>query len=454
MSIQTFQNSDFEKPDFRKNRIAEGGFAGVYRLHKVKGKHDENTLYAVKIPHETDFELFKDEIRAISQLNYKTIIHLHGITLDDPPYIITDYLPNGTVKDYILGASKVKDDSLFDNLAYKMILLLGIAMGMKYLHSKDIAHRDLKPENVLLDSNHYPVITDFGLSKMNSGSASHTYKSATGLIGTPAYMSPELLNPLSTEISTKKADIYAFGITMYAILYAKVPFEEEIMVDPNYISFPQKIIDGLRPKLDDDLVSPAINALIKKCWDGNPNARPDFQEICSDLLIEKDEMVKREEIDEEGITKINNFLIFCNDNVERPQNTTLSRKDKQKGIELNKRGDAYLNGDGVEQNYSKALLYYRQASFYENVDAYYNIGFCYENGYSVDQDYIKAMEYYQKAVDKGNIEALNKIGTISQKGYGVKKDYGKAIEYYQKAADQGNSNRLNLIGYLYEKGLG
>jgi serine/threonine protein kinase len=53
-----------------------------------------------------------------------------------------------------------------------MIVIVGIALGMQYLHSHDIVHRDLKLENILLDDHNRPLITDFGLSRFISpGSA-------------------------------------------------------------------------------------------------------------------------------------------------------------------------------------------------------------------------------------------------------------------------------------------
>ena len=452
MSI--YQNSDFEAPIPGKNRIAEGSFGSVYRLHKINSNQFDPTLYAVKIPHETDFELFMDEIKAISKLKYKTIIHLYGITLDEPPYIILEYLPCGTIKKYINNAKKMSNNFLFNNLANKMILIIGIALGMRYLHSKDIAHRDLKPENVLLDSNYYPVITDFGLSKTNSGTSCKS-NSDGGWIGTTNYMAPELMDFSNNNINYKKTDVYAFAMTIYAILYNRIPFLEEIEADPNYVSFPRKIMNNLRPPLNDEIVSPSMNELIKRCWDGDQKDRPNFQEICECLLKEKDEMIKRGEISQEEEIRINNFIISCNDSSkEEIQNDFRSKKGINEGIELKKKGDKYFLGNGVDKNLPKALVYYRQSSFYDNPDAYFAIGNFYEKGYSVDQDYVLAMTYYRKAADKGNIEALFSIGNFYKRGKGVPKDYTEAMNYFQQSWEKGNSNGLNMIGYLYEKGLG
>ena len=82
----------------------------------------------------------------------------------NPISLIQEYVPNNTVQFYIQKAFQGSPIPEWD-ITHKMIILLGISFGMKYLHSHNIIHRDLKPDNVLLDSNLYPKICDFGLSK-------------------------------------------------------------------------------------------------------------------------------------------------------------------------------------------------------------------------------------------------------------------------------------------------
>ena len=63
--------------------------------------------------------------------------------------IIIEYMPNGSLDKLIERKERISSTTRY-------IILLGIAEGMKYLHSLKIAHRDLKPANVLLDENYYP----------------------------------------------------------------------------------------------------------------------------------------------------------------------------------------------------------------------------------------------------------------------------------------------------------
>lgn len=85
----------------------------------------------------------------------------------------------------------------------KLRMLLDSAMGMDYLHKKDIIHRDFKSLNLLVDGNFHVKVADFGLARVvNRG------KMMTVEIGTPHWTAPEVL---SKEAYTEKADVFSFG---------------------------------------------------------------------------------------------------------------------------------------------------------------------------------------------------------------------------------------------------
>ena len=69
----------------------------------------------------------------------------------------------------------------------------------------------------------------------------------------------------------------------------------------------------------------------------------------------------------------------------------------------------------------------------------------YYYGQGVKQDYIKAVEWYQKAAEQGVAQAQSNLGNRYYNGEGVKQDYHKAVEWYQKAAIQGDATaQFNL----------
>ena len=108
----------------------------------------------------------------------------------------------------------------------------------------------------------------------------------------------------------------------------------------------------------------------------------------------------------------------------------------------------YYEGDGVEQNYEKAVYWYTKAAKLGDADAQNNLGNCYQNGEGVEQDYEKAVYWYTKAAKLGDADAQNNLGNCYQNGEGVEQDYEKAVHWYRKAAKQGNQEaqkRLNEI---------
>ena len=85
---------------------------------------------------------------------------------------------------------------------------------LDYLQKKLIAHRDIKPSNIMIDSNGYLKMIDFGTAKILND-----YTST--IIGTPHYIAPEILQGKGYSLS---CDFWSVGICMYEIFYGMYPF--------------------------------------------------------------------------------------------------------------------------------------------------------------------------------------------------------------------------------------
>ena len=297
MNETIVQQSQFEGLYNPENFLGKGAFGIVYKVTEKKTQKQ----YAMKILDGQDESLLKDfesEINILSHLNYPLLLSLYGITLK-PYSIITEFIQNKSVHYYINLSFKGHEQDEW-NLTNKMISIIGIAFGMRYLHSKKIAHRDLKPENILLDSNFYPKICDFGLSKtMNSS------KKLKSKAGTPAFCAPEVLSIKDDQqYDGEKADVYSYGMTIYSILYDEIPFSNY----PNeYMIIKEVVDDKKRPNLDERF-SKSMNNLISRCWDDDPKNRPTFNIIINELL---NTIIK--ENNDIDIVKINELLQFCNE---------------------------------------------------------------------------------------------------------------------------------------------
>ncbi len=93
-----------------------------------------------------------------------------------------------------------------------------------------------------------------------------------------------------------------------------------------------------------------------------------------------------------------------------------------------------------------------------NANAQFFLGFMYGNGEGVFQDYAKAVKWFRKAAEQGDGEAQYtaqyNLGIMYDKGQGVPQDYAKAVGWYRKAAEHGVANAQFSVGVMYRKGLG
>jgi len=287
MEVKVFNSNDF---DFdQTTKISSGAFGSIYKgKEKATGK-----IFAIKQVKRDQDEFIK-EITFMKSFDYPTVLKVYGVIME-PLSLITEFYPNSL-------NHVIESRAITLNDTQKYIIILGIALGVRYLHSMKVAHCDLKPFNILLDSSLYPVIIDFYLSK-----SIESYDPEELFCGTPLYMSPELFqrsSSLTQSYDIRKADVYAFGVTMYNILFNKINFVDfhSIKNLTDYLESEQ------RPPLTEGIVLRSMENLMKRCWDQDPEKRPDFDEIVDILKSSHNTISDSDEIDQDQVRA---FLDFC-----------------------------------------------------------------------------------------------------------------------------------------------
>jgi tRNA A-37 threonylcarbamoyl transferase component Bud32 len=172
------------------------------------------------------------------------------------------------------------------SMRQKIGFIHGVAKGMAYLHARMVIHRDLKLANILLNDAFHPKIGDFGLSKKET---TMDVAEKTGNVGTPVYMDPHMITEELTAVYTGlKADIYSFGIIIWAVYSRAKPYAKLVKLRRlNMWTLMDAITnDGMRPNAgeDDEAVQVqmpyGVQKLMQRCWHDDPDRRPDaFEEI-------------------------------------------------------------------------------------------------------------------------------------------------------------------------------
>ena len=210
-------------------------------------------------------ERFKREIALAAKLQHPHIVPL--LTAGESnglPYFTMPFVDGESLR-----VRLARHGELPVNQALRV--LREIASALAYAHEHGIVHRDIKPDNVLL-SGGSAMVTDFGVAKALSASASTEHGSTTSLgvaLGTPAYMSPEQAS--ADPGVDHRSDIYSFGVLAYELLTGQPPFTgrtPQNMLAAQVSEVPEAISKRRAS------VPPALAALVMRCLEKRPADRP------------------------------------------------------------------------------------------------------------------------------------------------------------------------------------
>lgn len=277
--IAQFDNSEWLIDD---NEITYGkklgdGASGVTYLAEYAGHKVAVKAYSPAILTH-DINSVKNEMDIMSKMKHKNIVQFKGLCLrkDRPAAsLVTNFAEKGELGDALYNSRLVRRKG--DPLRFKIVL--GLAEGLQYLHSYHVIHRDIKPANILLDDNYEPMLTDFGFSRfIDEDSADNM----TGETGSYRYMAPEVT---CHSHYTEKADTYSFALICNEIFTDERPFEYQIAA----VVAVDVVKKNLRPS-QKKIKNERLKTIIARCWDANPDLRPEWSEVISELKLAQQEM--------------------------------------------------------------------------------------------------------------------------------------------------------------------
>lgn len=152
--------------------------------------------------------------------------------------------------------------------------LMSIALALQYLHDRKVIHRDVKPSNIFLASDWTVQLGDFGVSRQLSDTSSL----ASTCVGTPLYMSPELLQ--SNRHSTK-TDLWALGCVGFECATLQPAF-----TGASFTEIAEKVISGEYGRLPARTSVP-FRDTIGRLLSVSPDARPSAKQLLNSLLLRR-----------------------------------------------------------------------------------------------------------------------------------------------------------------------
>lgn len=266
----------------RLEEVARGGSKVIYRAEDKVCRR----VVAMAVPHKTSEErVNKDFLREAyicSYLQHPNIIPVYHIGKVGCEVFYTMKLIEGESLGEVIEGLLRGDERYTKEYDQASLLevFVDVASAIAYAHSKGIVHLDLKPENIQISRYGEVLVCDWGLARIVEARcdedllervefAAEFRPGATGIRGTPGYMSPE--QTILTGATDEKSDIYSLGAILYCLLTLRPPVNDEEASENM-----RKTRAGAwqaPSKVTRQHIPLSVEAVVNKCLDRDPELR-------------------------------------------------------------------------------------------------------------------------------------------------------------------------------------
>lgn len=220
--------------------LGAGGMAVVFdAVDRFLGRR-----VAIKFPTgRVEAERLLDEAKALGVLHVPGLPTVHGLRFEGAaPFLVMEFVRGMSLEEHL--DLRRRAGRPYD-VPEALEILAGLVEALRAVHDAGLAHLDVKPANVILSGSR-AVLVDFGLARpVFSGS------SGDSIVGTPAYIAPEIVRGAVPPGGAARADLYELGVTAFELLSGTLPFDGDTVSDvlEQHVNATPPDLLELRPEL-------------------------------------------------------------------------------------------------------------------------------------------------------------------------------------------------------------
>lgn len=388
------------------NVVGKGGMGRVYHAVDL----EDGSHWAIKedLSEESYYQLY-EEAEVLDDLDHPALPKTRGVhSWMGKQYMLMQYMEGITLSDMLKRQQKYAEEQVLN-------WFIQIADVLKYLHGREhpIVYRDLKPSNIIIDEAGRIKIIDFGIAEEYSAQENSEEMQKGGL--TKGYAAPEQYSRrFKADVRT---DIYALGVTVHYLLTGKSPTK------PPYEFLPAR---KLSPE-----VSPAMEEIVKRCLQPNPDMRYKTADaLYQDLthIDEKNRGIRKKKqrrfMGFAFIAAVAMVIVLLGGNILK------NNRQKQIDAYYTEMEEAYQAAENGQFDVAMEYAEHVVKTLPDEIRGYLAVGYCYmmQGEYDLCREYISTeiLDRFPDCYD--NIGFLSLMAQLYERGGNPQ----EALYYYQQ----------------------